>query len=125
MSPTPEARRQRRNIALLSVAALVMSLIANAFVGVLLIFTRASTEEYARCSAEWQQQFTVGYLARSDAAAEVSEAMDEVVTAVAAEDAAAFNVAVRKYVTLREKQNAERRKNPLPPLPKTLCGGAP
>lgn len=120
--PTPEAQRQRQRAMTLAIVALVVSLVANAAVGVLLILTRTQTERYAECTAEWQQQFSVAYLARSDAAAEVSEAMDEVLLAVSAEDQARFDRAVRNYVTLRANQEKERSENPLPPLPETLCG---
>jgi small ligand-binding sensory domain FIST len=126
--PTAEARAQRRRALIFAISALVVSLAANAFVSVLLILTRSATENYAQCTAQWQQQFSVAYLARSDAAAEVSKAMDDIITAVAERDEDKLRVAVEHYVTLRETQEKERRENPLPPLPETLCGkpgGAP
>lgn len=103
---------------------LILTLVLNTAVGVLLILTRQSTAAYTSCAASWQQQFGEAYQARLDASVAVSGAMDDVVKAVAAEDPKAFRDAVQRYVRIRAEQDAERRRNPLPPLPETLCGSA-
>jgi hypothetical protein len=126
--PTPEARQKRHN---LMVIALIVSLIGNTAVGALLIWTTVRTENYAACTARWQNEFTVGYNARSDAAAEVSQANDQIMRAVAQAlsdttvDDDSLRTAVENYLAVRARQDKERQLNPLPPLPRTVCGGTP
>lgn len=102
--------------------ALVLTLALNTIVGLLLIGTRQSAAEYARCSAEWQQEFGSAYRARVATVSAVDRSLDRVVRAVADQDPVAFKKAVRHYVALRDKQTQAREENPLPPLPETLCG---
>lgn len=139
MSPTPEARAHRKRMTQIGIAALSFLLIVNAATAALLILTRARTEAYATCAAQWQQQFSVAYVERDNAnqarlasAATVSDAMDNIVTAIAKDDREGFNAAITNYLQVRERQNEvrakqdeERAKNPLPPLPETLCGESP
>ena len=137
--PTPEARRQRRNVAILAITMFTLTLIVNAVVATLLIIERARTESYTECTAEWQQQFSIAYEARQNAAekrnaaaARVSAATDEVITAVAQEDRDKFEASLDDYLRVRAEQNKVRaaldeelRTKPLPPFPETVCGGAP
>jgi len=114
-----------RKISVVTVAgivALVLTLALNAVVGVLLIQTRRSANDYAACSAQWQQQFGTAYRARVAASIEVDTAQDAVFRAVAANDPDAFKVALAEYIKVRDQQKSERAKNPLPPLPEQLCG---
>lgn len=114
-----------RNIPVVSVVgviALALTVTLNAVVGVLLIQTRQSSEDYASCSARWQQEFGSAYRARIAASVEVDAAQDEVFRAVAAGDPEAFKKTLANYIKVRDKQKRERAKNPLPPLPEQLCG---
>lgn len=104
--------------------AFVVSLLFNSAVGVLLIVTRKSAEDYSRCTADWQQEFAAAYQARLAASIDVSEAMDAVVRAVYAQDREAFAKSVRAYVKTRDQQESDRADNPLPPLPDRVCGAA-
>ena len=116
---------QDRKVPVVSVVgtiALVLTLALNAIVGVLLMTTRQSTERYSRCTAEWQQEFAAAYRARLAASVDVDEALDAVIHAVYARDRDAFAKSVRHYVRTRDKQESDRAKNPLPPLPERVCG---
>lgn len=139
MSPTPEARARRKRWATLGISAVIFLLIVNGATASLLILTRARTEAYATCAAKWQQQFSVAYIERDNAnqarlqsAATVSDAMDQIVLAISKDDREGFEAAIRNYLQVRarqnevrQKQDEERAKNPLPPLPETLCGESP
>lgn len=112
---------------LLIVCCLALAIAAGA-----LLLTRASTEKYSRCTADWQQKFSTAYIARSDAASEVSKAVDDVMISVAALDSTdqktviEFRASLQRYLKIRSEQDKERTTNPLPPLPAILCGeGAP
>lgn len=115
-------RAGQRRLTLFGISALVFVLAINAGLAALLIFVRLKTEEYAQCTADWQQQFSVAYLARTTSAGQVSDALDGVITAVAKEDREGFAEAVQNYVKIREEQEKAREANPLPPLPAVLCG---
>ena len=118
----PDTKLQQRRAVTLGISSLAVTVTMNAVVGFLLIVTRTQAEDYTECTAQWQQQFSVAYLARTHSAAEVSEAMDRVLLAVDSQSQSDFDGAVNNYVALREKQNRERANNPLPPLPEDLCG---
>lgn len=121
------------------IVALSVALVLNFGLGLLLVQQRATGERtaregerlardlatYSNCTNKWQQDFATGYQARYDAAVLVSEAMDGVVGAVAAQDPEKFRAAIARYLKVREQQNADREKTPLPPLPDQLCGTAP
>lgn len=101
---------------------LVVTLLANMLVGVLLIITRKSAEDYSKCSAAWQQAFATGYQARYDAARAVDLSIDKILRSlVAGDDEQAKRDGVA-YVALRDRQIREQAKNPLPPLPEGVCG---
>lgn len=121
-SPRMSERKKIPVVSVVGLIALATTLVGNTLVGVLLIATRASTADYAQCSAEWQQEFGSAYRARVDAVSAVDQALDRVVFAVAERDTKAFKRAVRRYVELRDEQKQARAENPLPPLPETLCG---
>lgn len=106
----------------LIVAAFVLVLVANFGLGVMLVVTRHSAMTYARCVAQWQQDFSVGYKARYHSSVQVGNAMDDVLAAVGEQDGDKFKAAVTNYNTLRDEQKAARVKNPLPPLPAAVCG---
>lgn len=127
MSRSPEERR------LLILTWVMVGVMACAFVAaILLILTRFAVSDsnrelrdYQRCQAEYQTAFATAYQARADASIEVTKAMDDVVKAVADEDSTAFGAAVQHYLQVRADQTRERKDNPLPPLPATVCGPAP
>lgn len=83
---------------------------------------RQRSAEFTRCTAEWQADFLTAYEARAMASIDVSDAMDAIVKAVARQDSAAFNKAVRHYLAVRDRQDKERARHPLPPLPSVRCG---
>lgn len=91
-------------------------------VGVLLILTYTSTSRYTECSATWQEQFGRSYAARSQAATEVSAAIDRVVVAVDAQNRAETRTALDNYLEVRQDQDRARRLAPLPEPPDVLCG---
>lgn len=101
---------------------LVVSLAFNSAVGILLIVTRQSSEKYARCTAEWQQEFASAYQARLAASVDVDTALDAVIRAVYKQDRDAFAKSVRAYVRTRDQQESDRADNPLPQLPERVCG---
>lgn len=109
------------------VAGLVVGVLTQVIVGVLLILTYNQTQSYSRCTATWQQEFSQAYQPRARAHAEASEAMDDIVKAVAGgvhtpQEEAAMLVAVDRYLAVRAQQDRDREANPYPPLPQTLCG---
>jgi len=83
---------------------------------------RQDSAAFTHCTAEWQDDFLTAYEAGSRAALDVSNAMDDVVKAVSAQDPQAFRKAIRHYLSVRAQQNEERAKHPLPPLPSVRCG---
>lgn len=101
---------------------LIVTTVCAAVTGILLITTKAATEAYSQCTAQWQQQFGEAYTARVEAAREVSDAMDAIVLSVSADDRSAFHKAVEDYLNVRESQKRDQAANPLPPLPEVLCG---
>lgn len=84
---------------------------------------REKSAAFTHCTAEWQADFLIAYEARSSAGIVVSDAMDRLVRAVADQDPHAFRAALKHYLAVRDRQNEERAKNPLPPLPQVRCGG--
>lgn len=106
----------------LAILGFIAVLAANAVTGALLIVTRANAADYTACTARWQQDFSRSYQARLDARVKVDQEIDRIVEAVDVGDMPGLTRAVNRYVELRESQERERIKNPLPPLPETLCG---
>lgn len=119
--PVPNASARER--ALWRVL-LIVTVAAQVAVAGMLIITRSANEEYARCTATWQQQFAQAYTARANAAAEVSKAIDDILLAADAGDRDASRVGVDRYVALRHQQDLDRAKSPLPALPEAVCGKA-
>lgn len=101
---------------------LLMVLLVNAIVGGALIYQRAVSAEFTSCTATWQTDFATVYKARSDAAADTQTALDELLAAVRSGDQTGFQTELRQYQKLRRDQVAERKANPLPPLPEKVCG---
>ena len=113
-------------------ALLAIAVVANFLVGLLLIQTRAANQDtadklaaYTVCTNEWQQQFATAYRVRLAASRDVSEALDAIMIAVDKKDPEKFKAALNRYLTVRETQEVQRKKNPLPPLPDRLCGQPP
>lgn len=123
-SETPEETKDRHRFNGMSVLGWFLILVTAALlaVGVMLILTRNATEDYSRCTAQWQQQFGKAYTARVSASIEVSDAMDDIVKGVAEQDKAEFDKAVQHYLDVRTQQKKDQAANPLPPLPEVLCG---
>lgn len=115
-------RPRRPSFRQVAAFGLVLAVVMQLAVGAMLIFTRLATDQYARCTAQWQQQFGSAYAARIDASTEVSTAIDDIVTSVGAEDQTAFREAVTRYLAVRAQQDKDRAQNPYPPLPQALCG---
>lgn len=105
---------------------LVLAVVLQVGVGVLLLLTRAETSEYTTCVGQWQQDFSVAYRARLADAVATSKATDRVFFAFAASVNTGKRgpsvAALQNYREVREAQDQGREKNPLPPLPETLCG---
>ena len=111
---------------------LAVLVVLNFGVGLLLITTRVTAQVtaadlavYSACTSRWQQEFANAYKARYDSSLPVSDALDEIVEAVAADDIPRMNRAIANYLKVREQQKVERAATPLPPLPEQLCGMAP
>lgn len=114
MSPT---RNHTLNRWLLTVV-----LVVNAVLGGVLIYQRAESADFTRCTAEWQTDFAGAYKARSDAAAATQEALDELLDAVAEQDREAFRRELADYQQVRRNYTATRKAKPLPALPERVCG---
>lgn len=90
--------------------------------GVLLISTYTKASSYTTCSARWQDEMSVAFRARAAVAAEASTALDRIIRAVAEDNDRAFRRALESYVKVRDRQDRQRQKNPLPEPPEALCG---
>lgn len=117
----PASQRSQNRLNYLGIVMVVMTL-SLVLVTVLFIFTLSKITDYSQCTSVWQQQFGQAYTARVAANEQVDSAMDDIVFAVASDDKEDFAKAVNAYVAVRAKQDAERIKNPVPPLPEVLCG---
>lgn len=141
--PMPDYPESARRIRAALLWALALAVAANAVLGVLLIVQRAATEDAARdaedaqdqaanvatqlldlttCIATYQREFRDAYAARSQAAEDTSHALDRVIFAVARDDGERFELALQDYIEIRRDQERDRRANPLPEQPQTLCG---
>jgi len=118
-----EGRAMRRptaqTVQFIALGAAVLLLLVE---GLLLIKTRQETAACTKCTAQWQQQFSASYVARTEAAGEVSTAMDAVIKAVYTRDSGDFKKAISDYVQIRRDQDEARAKNPLPDPPGEVCG---
>ncbi|MCF6376892.1 hypothetical protein L2K70_04690 [Nocardioides KLBMP 9356] len=94
----------------------------NAVLGGVLIVQRAQSADFTSCTSTWQTDFATVYRARSDAAADTQEALDQLLEEVRAGDQTGFQRELRQYQRLRAQQVAERKANPLPALPEQVCG---
>lgn len=101
---------------------LTIVLIVNAALAVMLIWQRADSAEFDRCTADWQSDFATVYKNRSDSAADSQKALDTLLDAVEKSDRDEFQAALENYQKLRRTQIADRKANPLPELPETACG---
>lgn len=101
---------------------LILMGLAEIVLGFNLWQQRQDSEAFTHCTAAWQANFVRAYEARAAAAGAVSDAMDDVVNAVDAQDPVAFKKAVHHYLQVREEQNQQRTQHPLPPLPTVACG---
>lgn len=110
------------SVRLLGYIGLILSLLLSAGVGALLLLTRASASDYYSCMADWQQQAASATRVRAEANEEVQNAMDRVMTAVVARDTEQISAALKAYVSLRTKQNTDRKEAPYPDLPDKVCG---
>ena len=120
--PTEAARQHRSRLTIFAITSFIAVLGLNAAVGALLIITREDAQDYSTCVARWQQQFANAYKARTEASEQVDGAIDSVILAVDHRDDEEFRNAVRTYLAIRNQQDKDRQKNPLPPLPEELCG---
>lgn len=103
---------------------LTIAIVANGVTAGFLIYQRAESAEFTRCTAEWQTDFYNAYQPRSQSVADTLLALDDVVSSVAKQDREEFSKALNKYQRLRRQQIADRKANPLPELPEDACGGA-
>lgn len=94
----------------------------QAAVAGLLIYVIVDQKGYETCMARWQQASTISTNARAEANSRVQATLDEIVLTIPDGDRSAFRKAVTAYIEEREKQKQERVKNPIPPLPETVCG---
>lgn len=103
---------------------LTLVLIVNAGLAGFLIYQRADSAGFTRCTAEWQTDFVEAYRARADASADTQDALDDLLTAVERGDRDGFRTELEQYQQLRHQQNTTRKAKPLPPLPERVCGEA-
>lgn len=103
---------------------IVVALTVNAITATFLIYQRADSAEFTRCTAQWQSDFYEAYEPRSDAIADTLAGLDGVVASVAKRDQSEFDAALEKYQEIRRQQVADRKANPLPELPEKACGEA-
>lgn len=103
---------------------LIVSILANMACGILLLLTRKSANDYYSCMGDWQQKAAIATKARADANAEVQQATDAIIRAVATQDRAGFQKALAAYVALRQRQDEQRKAHPIPDLPDRACGDA-
>lgn len=102
--------------------AVVAAMVMNAALGVILIQGRDDLHKFIGCIAQYEHDKDASTKVRSDAAADVSDAMDRVVNAVYRQDARKFKRAIRHYVTVRAAQEKSRAENPPPDPPSQICG---
>lgn len=121
-NPMAKIKLRKPTFRQLAAFGLVLAVAMQVIVGVMLIFTRLATDNYAKCTADWQQQFQQAYEPRASASAEVDKSIDDIVTSVGMDDSAAFRAAVSRYLAVRAQQDKDRQENPYPPLPQVLCG---
>lgn len=101
---------------------LTLVLVVNAGIGGFLIYQRAASEQFTRCTSQWQSDFYAAYVPRSQAFADTLSALDDVVSSTADRDQQKFNRALEHYQDVRRAQVADRKANPLPELPEKSCG---
>lgn len=101
---------------------LILVLVVNASLAAFLIYQRADSEGFTRCTSQWQTDFVKAYSSRSNAAADTQESLDALLDAVASSDRDKFAKALADYQDLRRDQIATRKAKPLPALPETVCG---
>lgn len=101
---------------------LTIAIIANGATAGFLIYQRAESADFTRCTAEWQSDFYGAYQPRSQAVADTLAALDDVVSSVAKRDQTEFDKALTRYQRIRRQQVADRKANPLPELPESACG---
>lgn len=94
-------------------------------VGVVMIVERSNRQEYEACTDRWQQNFAAAYQARIESSTEASNALEEVIRAVDAENPDRFRSTVDNYLKIRDTQIKDQAKNPYPALPDELCGEKP
>lgn len=109
----------RENVLTLAVVA---AMVMNGVLGAVLIQGRDDLRRFVGCVAQYEHDKDASTKVRSDAAAEVSAAMDEVVQAVYAQDSQRFQSAIEAYVKVRAKQEKSRAENPPPEPPRQICG---
>ena len=101
---------------------LITVAIVQALVAALLIYVLIDFNSYQQCMSRWQQANGVALQVRADANEAQDEALDAIVLAVSQQNREAMTAAVQKYVEVRQLQTEGREKNPIPPLPQTVCG---
>jgi hypothetical protein len=121
--PHPHPIAALRRMSLPS-GVLVLTLVgvAQALVAALLIYVIIDFQSYQQCMSRWQQANGVALQVRADANEAGDAALDDIVLAVASSDPAALDAAVTEYIEVRQLQKEGRQKNPIPPLPQTVCG---
>lgn len=101
---------------------LVTVAIVQAICAAVLIYVLIDFSSYQTCMSRWQQANGIALQVRADTAEAQDNALDAIILAVAAQDREALRAAVGDYIEVRELQTEGRAKNPIPPLPQTVCG---
>lgn len=122
-TPEPE---ERKSIQLF--AAIAILLVAVISLGGSWITSRdlqrsnQQLKSYVKCQTEWNSFLHRALEARSNASAEATVAMDDLIDAVTqAKSADDTRAALAKYKAARANQVQKQRENPLPPPPDEVC----
>lgn len=84
--------------------------------------TSRKLTEYVQCQAEWNKFLHTALNARTNAGAEATLAMDELINAISeSRSPEQSRAALTKYKEARAKQIQTQQEHPLPPAPDEVC----
>jgi Na+/H+ antiporter NhaC len=136
-STMPNSARTLRRLKILSwLLALMLLVTFCTGVGVIVVNSAvkrnaAAVAAFEKCEAGYQQTFITIYGQRTSANAETQKAIDQAFNTFSrvlrgkTHDAGAVERSIDHYRRVRRQQKEQQAKNPVPPLPTTVCGPAP